>query len=145
MYIIQYFRAQNALYEDFKKLTLLLWSTVLSMIIQYRSSFFFHLKLFVLYVYARSVPFRPAVSQPPPHTSYDGDLDSATQRHIVQGIRHHGSRSDAASNRHMKGESTYCEIHCKQSALDEVCFCAKLGTFGNHSLTTMAHFDVPSL
>ena len=28
MYIIQYFRAQNALYEDFKKLTLLLWSTV---------------------------------------------------------------------------------------------------------------------
>ena len=30
MYIIQYFRAQNALYEDFKKLTLLLWSTVRS-------------------------------------------------------------------------------------------------------------------
>ena len=28
MYIIQYFRAQNAVYEDFKKLTLLLWSTV---------------------------------------------------------------------------------------------------------------------
>ena len=28
MYMIQYFRAQNALYEDFKKLTLLLWSTV---------------------------------------------------------------------------------------------------------------------
>ena len=28
MYIIQYFRAQNALYKDFKKLTLSLWSTV---------------------------------------------------------------------------------------------------------------------
>ena len=28
MYIIQYFSAQNALYEDFKKLALLLWSTV---------------------------------------------------------------------------------------------------------------------